>query len=105
MSTEEKAPIVVNGKRYILWEQFVHQADEWIGGKLQEDGEDATVITDVTLEPNGIDSATFSIAGKDYSCSFDVAYGGVGAPRNGPGLQFYGGMGLSFYAEKKGYCK
>lgn len=99
MSTDE--PIIINGKRYSLWEQFVWQKQEWIGGILQEDGEDPTEITDITLEPLGTDSAMFSIKGKEYTCGFNVAFGGVGAPEGGrSGLHFrtpYSG----FYAEKK----
>lgn len=36
-----------------------------------------TEITDIRLEPNGKDSAMFEVCGKDFSCSFDVGYGGI----------------------------
>lgn len=41
-----------------------------------------TEITDITLTANG-DSAMFSVEGKDFTCGFDVKYGGVVAGENG----------------------
>ena len=72
----------VNGRHYSLWGQFVDRKKEWIGGILEDlDGGPPTKITDITLEPNGEDSAFFRVVGDDYSCGFDVRYGGVqGAP-------------------------
>ncbi len=69
----------INGKRYPLWEQFVDRKDEWIGGTLVDvaDGAPPTTIIDVTLSPNGSDSAAFDIVGEHYSCGFDVRYGGI----------------------------
>jgi len=73
----------VNGKTYPMWGQFVDKKAEWIGGKLQEIdnifGEaDVTEITDVTLEPNGEESAILTFHGKDYGCGYDVKYSGIG---------------------------
>ena len=72
----------------ILWGQFVERKEEWIGGLLLDEGDSmdralcgensvATEITDITLEPNGDDSAFFSVEGKDYGCGFDVSVGGI----------------------------
>ncbi len=53
MSTEEKsepAPIIINGRRFPMWEQFVHRKAEWIGGTLTDDDEpgEPTIVTDIT---------------------------------------------------------
>jgi len=75
---DELPPIKINGKSYPLWSQFVHRKAEWIGLKLQDldmGGCESTKIKDITLEPNGTDSAMFTIEGEEYSCSFDVQYG------------------------------
>lgn len=80
MNTLEKPPLKINGKFYPLWSQFVHRKEEWIGKKLQDlDGGEIneTIITNITLEPNGEKSAAFSVEGKDFGCGFDVQYGGV----------------------------
>lgn len=69
-------PLKVNGKFYPLWSQFVHRKSEWLGRRLQ-DGEAETVITDIRLTPNGDDSAFFSVVGKDFTCGFDVKFGGI----------------------------
>jgi len=78
----------VNGKFYSLWGQFVEKQDEFVGGTLQDNGDSmdkaifgnvsiTTTITGIELTPNGDDSAFFSVKGKDFSCGFDVKYGGV----------------------------
>lgn len=70
----------VNGKEYPMWGQFVDQKDEWIGGRLREQDmgeENETEITDISLEPNGDDSAVFSVSRKDFSCAGDVGYLGI----------------------------
>lgn len=76
----------VNGKDYPLWSQFVERKEEWIGGILEELQDSfpqgvgkasQTEITDITLTPNGDDSAKFNVEGKDYGCGFGVEYGGV----------------------------
>ena len=79
--------MIVNGKEYPLWSQFVERKEEWIGGTLQDFGDTmdiamgynggVTEITDITLEPNGKDSTFFSVHGKDFGCGFDVEVGGV----------------------------
>ena len=71
---EEEEMITINGKQYPMWSQFIERKDEWIGGILQEmedswpqitDGPSkGTKITDITLEPNGEDSAYFSVEGE-----------------------------------------
>lgn len=97
MSTE---PLIINGKQYPLWEQFVQRKDEWIGGVLTEDDE-STRITDVILEENGTDSALFRIVGEDFSCGFDVHHGGIHPDHVENGLAFQTMMGR-FTIQKKG---
>jgi len=101
--------MIVNGKEYPLWSQFVERRKEWIGGLLTDRGDSTdralfgvdpvmTEIVDITLDPNGEDSAFFWIIGKDFSCGFDVQHGGI-SPSNefGEGwIPFYGFGGHSF---------
>ena len=78
----------VNGKFYPMWGQFVEKKEEWIGGILEDFGDSLdialgyegmkNIITDITLEPNGKDSAYFEIHGERFGCGFDVKYGGIG---------------------------
>ena len=83
-------PIVINGKQYPLWSQFVRRKAEWIGMRLQDFGDSMdrqlgvagdkpaeTIITDIKLEKNGDESAMFCVNGKDFGCGFDVGHGGV----------------------------
>jgi hypothetical protein len=65
--------------RESIWEQFVKKKERWIGGKMQdfEYGVIDTEITDMTLKPSGQDSMFFSVEGKDFSCGFNVRYGGI----------------------------
>ena len=95
---------VINGKTYSLWQQFLDQREEWIGGKLvdTELSPMKTVITDVIFEENGGDSAKFGFKGEDFECWFDVKIGGVGG---GPcpdknGICFSNQYGGSFYVVK-----
>ena len=74
----------INGRDYPLWSQFVERKKEFMGCTLQEfqnPDEDGnlveTEITDITLTPNGEDSAYFTVKGKDFDCAFDVQYGGI----------------------------
>lgn len=79
----------VNGKTYPMWGQFIDRKEEWIGGKLQQMDVESmlgdfgdvvqTKITDLLLKPNGEDSAYFEVVGEDFTCGFDVRYGGVDA--------------------------
>ncbi len=119
MSTEtqetKQAPRVVNGKVYNLWNQFVDRKAEWIGSILEDPGDamDAalglseggpsrTTITDITLEPNGKDSAMFHIVGENFSCGFDVGYGGLGGGNREEGwINFSGYGGHSFRIKNK----
>jgi len=76
----------VNGKEYNMWGQFVERQNEWVGNILEDFDMGmyaATTITGISLEPNGEDSAYFTIKGKEFDCGFDVRYGGVGAGDNG----------------------
>ena len=72
--------MIVNGKEYPLWSQFVERQNEWIGGILQDlDMGDCseTTITGIELIENGKKSAFFSVKGTNFNCGFDVRYGGV----------------------------
>ncbi len=79
--------LMVNGKEYPLWSQFVEGKEEWIGGVLEEvrdsfpnlvpEGGVQAKITDIRLEPNGEDSAFFSVDGEGFGCGFDVGVGGI----------------------------
>ena len=58
--------LMVNGKHYPLWSQFIEKQHEWIGGELVEPGnafadDMKTTITGITLRPNGAESAFFTI--------------------------------------------
>ncbi len=87
--------LIINGKSYPLWSQFVHRAAEWVGGTLEdrEYGESmTTTITGIELTPNGDDSAFFAVVGTDFTCGFDVAYGGIeGGDEDWTTFSGYGG--------------
>jgi len=90
-------PLVVNGREYPMWSQFVEKKDDFIGKTLEDHDSMSTIplsttITDVTLEPNGDSSAFFRVVGKDFTCGFDVKYGGIAAGDEGY-LTFSGPMG------------
>ena len=90
-------PLVVNGRDYPMWSQFVEKKDDFIGKTLEDHDSMSTIplsttITDVTLEPNGDSSAFFRVVGKDFTCGFDVKYGGIAAGDEGY-LTFSGPMG------------
>lgn len=98
----------VNGKTYPLWGQFVDRKAEWIGGILQDldlplDEEMMTKIIDITLEPNGKDSAFFSVEGEEFTCGFDVRHGGIGGDQEEGWLTFsgYGGHKWRIKENKK----
>lgn len=54
-----------------------------------------TKITDITLSPNGKDSAFFEVKGKDFGCGFDVHHGGI-IPGEEGWLTFSGYGGHTF---------
>jgi len=95
----------VNGKVYTLWGQFVDKKSEWIGGNLQDEGGEClqTEITDITLKPNGADSAFFTVQGKEYDCGFDVRCGGIGGgqPNDKDTLRLSGYGSCTFTIERK----
>lgn len=69
-------------RHYPLWQQFVDTKSDFIGGVLTEEdsmfGDHSTKITDITLEDReGEDYAIFAVVGEDFTCSFNVQYGGV----------------------------
>ena len=85
--------MIVNGREYPLWSQFIEGKKQFIGKTLvdKEISEYSTEVVDITLEPNGETSAFFSIVGKDFSCGFDVRFGGINS--NGDGLISFSGYG------------
>lgn len=93
---------LVNGKFYPMLDHFVETKNKYIGGRLVECDMGIfleTIITDIKLEPNGSDSAFFSIVGEKFTCGFDVNYGG---PSNhkpfGTDLIHFGGYGSHMFA-------
>lgn len=81
---------LVNGKHYPLWQQFVDKKDQHIGSNLIGEGV-STKIIDIKLEPNGDDSAMFNVIGEDFTCGFDVAYGGIDGSRCKDGVLAFSG--------------
>ncbi len=112
--SEEKEPIKINGRYYPLWSKFVHRKAEFIGRKLQDLGEpgepqcEETIITDITLKPNGKDSAMFSVDGEDCGCGFDVKVGGIVPSIQEPGwitFRGYGGHTWRIQAPSEGFAE
>lgn len=98
------APILINGREYPLWNQFVAKASEFIGGILEDHdmGEVAsTKITGITLEPNGKESAMFHVTGEDFDCGFDVSVGGISGGSGEPGWLNFSGYGGHSWRIKK----
>lgn len=104
--------MIVNGKEYPMWSQFVEKKDEWIGGILSDFGDSfdrrmgispmETIIIDVVLEPNGDDSAFFMVKGENFECGFDVQHGGIGGNQEDGWINFSGYGGHSWKIKKKG---
>lgn len=79
--------MIVNGKEYKMWGQFIAEKEKWIGGQMHEISDSfprahngnipSTTIMDMRLRPNGDDSAYFEVIGKSYSCGSDVRYLGI----------------------------
>lgn len=96
--------VIVNGREYPLWNQFVDQQEEWECGTLksEEMGQILeTFVTGITLKPNGEDSAFFTIEGEDFSCGFDVKHGGISSDeRCKDGITFKGYGDHVFWIEK-----
>jgi hypothetical protein len=84
---------IINGREYTMWNQFVEKQQEFIGGTLEDFGDSMdrmlgckpmqTEITGIELQPNGTDSAFFSVNGKDFDCGFDVQHGGIAGGEEG----------------------
>jgi hypothetical protein len=95
-------PLIINGRTYLLWQQFIDRKAEFIGGVLEDQdmGQVAsTTITDITLELNGSESAIFGVDGKDFTCAFDVRYGGITGGEEG-WLTFHGYGGHTWRIKK-----
>lgn len=98
----------VNGKEYPLWSQFVEQKSDWVGGVLEDLDMGLslkTTICDIKLEPNGKDSAFFSVVGDDFTCGFDVRHGGLKGTSGGGGIDFFGYGGHHWRVKKKRHTK
>lgn len=100
--------MIVNGKNYPMWGQFIDIKHNLIGGILKHlsdshpriaEEEHSTVITDITLEPNGKESAMFTIVGKDFSEGCDVQY--LGVTGGEPGWVTFSGWNGHLFAIKK----
>jgi hypothetical protein len=92
---------LINGKEYPMWSQFVDKADEFVGKTLEDHDMRMvakTKVTDISLKPNGKDSAFFTIEGEAFNCGFDVQHGGIGAGEEG-WLTFFGYGGHTFRVE------
>ncbi len=97
----DSEPIIINGKRYPMWESFVHGKDKFIGRVLTDTDSDPllqepsppTKLIDIKLEPNGQGSAWIEFVGEDYSCGYDVGHCGIRADGDTLHIHGYGGMG------------
>ena len=67
---------------------------------VQKGESPTTKIIDITLEPNGKDSAFFSVIGENYACGFDVEVGGIIGGKEG-WLTFSGYGGHKWRIKKK----
>lgn len=101
----------INGKYYPLWSQFVERKEEWIGGILEETQDSfpqigvggKTIITDITLKPNGKDSAYFSVEGEDFGCGGSTECLGItGGEEGWITLSGYGGHTWRIKQKKEG---
>ncbi len=90
---DPKRPIIVNGREYPMWSQFVQRQAEWIGAVMEDFGNSVdqgfglkpktTRIISIELNPNGTKSALFLIRGESFNCGFDVRVGGVTGGEDG----------------------
>ena len=55
-----------------MWQGFADQREKFIGGTLEERGEEPTVITDIEF-----DGSYFTVRGKDYDCCIGRKYGAM----------------------------
>jgi len=101
--------MIVNGKFYPFWGQFVEKQQEFIGGTLEDFGDSfdismgfqtvKTTIKGIELKPNGETSAFFSVIGEDFDCGFDVQFGGITGGEDG-WITFSGYMGHTWRIKK-----
>ena len=108
----EKQKLKINGEYYPMWSQLIEQKVKWIGGKLLDEGDSIdkmmgykpkiTLITNISLKPNGEDSAFFSIVGEDFTCGFDCKYGGISGDQVSGWLTFSGYGHHVFKIKEKG---
>lgn len=104
--------MIVNGKEYPMWSQFVDRKEEWVGGLMRDYGDSMdrhvfdnkvveTTITDIELIPNGEHSAFFRVCGENFDCGFDVKVGGIASVMDESWLTFSGYMGHKWQIKKK----
>ncbi|MGR3301253.1 MAG: hypothetical protein ACUZ8I_02000, partial [Candidatus Scalindua sp.] len=70
--------------------------------QLGIDEKTIAIITDITLKPNGEESAFFGIDTDKGMFGFDVSVGGIGGDQEEPWLAFSGYGGHTFRIKKKG---
>ena len=105
--------IVINGKIYPMWQQFVQKKDEWIKGTLTDLGDKfdkmfypagefpmETIITDITLTMGSPDSAILIFHGKDFDCGSDSQYLCIIPDKDCEGLKFGGFAGHEWIISK-----
>ncbi|GEM_PF-6812261 len=65
--------------RQTIWEQLIAKKDDFIGGTLEDFGDDEgdvpfeTTIIDMRFEDNSF----FRICGEKFDCGFATQYGGI----------------------------
>jgi hypothetical protein len=101
--------LIINGKYYPMWQQFVDKKAQWVGGKIFNIDMGMTAeakLTDIRLKPNGDDSAMIVFdciyEGKPDAWSIDVSVAGIGANNTGiEGLCISGMYVGDFILQKK----
>ena len=85
--------ITIDGKSFPLWSQFVERKNEWVGGSLEEFGDQfcggaTTEITDITLSKES-DCVFLTFRGKEFDESFNVEYGGIDSHQPDPDWLYF----------------
>lgn len=91
--------MLVNGKEYPLWGKIIENKEKFIGKILVDNDMGMnmeTIVTDINLRATGENSAFFEIIGKDFTCGFDVEYGGISLKNKGI-ITFSGFQGHIFF--------
>jgi hypothetical protein len=89
--------------RKTIWEQIVDNKSKYIGKKLVDTDMgiySETEITDIKFEDNP-DNCYFTIVGKEFSCGFDIKYGGISEGNNDAMISFSSVFNMNFYIKKE----